>query len=184
MRSPSSGPRASTWWELSLFAPASHLSVELALARGLATPLKAAAVLPSLVRSAEAMGTHGVEEDLTPLARREMSRSASKCEQALESETSWGGLAPDDLVQPHADLAALDAFLNRWTEPSTLQLRVPLLVIQGDADPEVLKPYTDEMVASLRARGGRVDYVVLPGQDHLGALLAGFPKALTWIRSR
>jgi dipeptidyl aminopeptidase/acylaminoacyl peptidase len=51
------------------------------------------------------------------------------------------------------------------------QIDVPLLVMHGDADPVVPISSTFEFVDRVRAAGGEVDLVVMPGEGH------GFKRA-------
>jgi dipeptidyl aminopeptidase/acylaminoacyl peptidase len=42
----------------------------------------------------------------------------------------------------------------------------PLLVAQGDSDPQVKKLQSDQLVEALRSRGAIVTYLVFPGEGH------------------
>jgi dipeptidyl aminopeptidase/acylaminoacyl peptidase len=42
----------------------------------------------------------------------------------------------------------------------------PLLVIQGENDPRVIKPESDEIVEAVRQKGGVVEYIVFPDEGH------------------
>jgi dipeptidyl aminopeptidase/acylaminoacyl peptidase len=46
------------------------------------------------------------------------------------------------------------------------QIERPLLVLQGENDPRVLKRESDEIVAAARKRGTPVDYLVFPNEGH------------------
>jgi dipeptidyl aminopeptidase/acylaminoacyl peptidase len=58
-------------------------------------------------------------------------------------------------------------------------IRRPLLVAQGDNDPQVKKPQSDQIVEALKARGATVTYLVFPGEGH------GFtrPENVTALRA-
>ncbi|GAA4372369.1 S9 family peptidase [Hymenobacter koreensis] len=53
----------------------------------------------------------------------------------------------------------------------------PLLVIQGENDPRVIKPESDDMVAAIKKKGGSVEYVVFPDEGHGFAKRANEMKA-------
>ncbi|KAA9332139.1 prolyl oligopeptidase family serine peptidase [Hymenobacter busanensis] len=53
----------------------------------------------------------------------------------------------------------------------------PLLVIQGENDPRVIKPESDDMVAAIKNKGGTVEYVVFPDEGHGFAKRANEMKA-------
>jgi dipeptidyl aminopeptidase/acylaminoacyl peptidase len=46
------------------------------------------------------------------------------------------------------------------------QLRCPVLIIQGARDPRVVRAESDQMVESIRAAGGAVDYLVFDDEGH------------------
>jgi dipeptidyl aminopeptidase/acylaminoacyl peptidase len=46
------------------------------------------------------------------------------------------------------------------------QIERPLLVLQGENDPRVLKVESDEIVAAAKRRGVPVEYIVFPGEGH------------------
>ncbi len=46
------------------------------------------------------------------------------------------------------------------------KIRRPLLVLQGQNDPRVIKPESDDIVAALKASGVPVEYVVFPDEGH------------------
>ena len=53
----------------------------------------------------------------------------------------------------------------------------PLLVLQGENDPRVLKVESEEIVAAARKRGTPVEYMVFPNEDH------GFARKETQIKA-
>ncbi|MDB6146443.1 MAG: Peptidase prolyl oligopeptidase active site region precursor [Spartobacteria bacterium] len=53
----------------------------------------------------------------------------------------------------------------------------PLIVLQGQNDPRVIKPESDEMVAAIKKKGGVVQYVVFDDEGH------GFTKKANEIRA-
>jgi dipeptidyl aminopeptidase/acylaminoacyl peptidase len=57
------------------------------------------------------------------------------------------------------------------------QIQRPLLVLQGENDPRVLKQESDEIVAAARKRGTPVEYLIFPNEGH------GFARKESQIRS-
>ena len=57
------------------------------------------------------------------------------------------------------------------------QIKKPLIVLQGENDPRVIKPESDEIVAAIKKKNGVVEYVVLPGEGH------GFTKKANEIKA-
>ena len=46
------------------------------------------------------------------------------------------------------------------------KIRRPLLVLQGQNDPRVIKPESDDIVAALKTSGVPVEYIVFPDEGH------------------
>jgi alpha-beta hydrolase superfamily lysophospholipase len=61
---------------------------------------------------------------------------------------------------------------------------MPVLVLQGDADPLVPAATTDALVRRLCDGGGSVRYLRYPGADHGSVLTAGRGEALAWMDAR
>ncbi|WP_395943249.1 alpha/beta fold hydrolase [Brevundimonas sp.] len=85
----------------------------------------------------------------------------------LESIPAWWGANRIALYDEMGD-PATDAERHRRISPlfHTEGIDKPLLVVQGENDPRVLKVESDELVAAVRANGVPVDYVVFPNEGH------------------
>lgn len=85
----------------------------------------------------------------------------------LESIPPWWGAQRIALYDEMGD-PATDAERHRRISPlfHTEGINKPLLVVQGENDPRVLKVESDELVAAVRANGVPVDYVVFPNEGH------------------
>ena len=70
----------------------------------------------------------------------------------------------DEIVGPLPDAEA--AYRDRSPITHAAAIRVPLLVLQGDADEVVPKAQADALVAAVRAAGGTVDSRVYEGEGH------------------
>jgi dipeptidyl aminopeptidase/acylaminoacyl peptidase len=85
----------------------------------------------------------------------------------LESIPAWWGADRIALYDEMGD-PATDAERHRRISPlfHTDGITRPLLVVQGENDPRVLKVESDELVAAVRAHGVPVEYVVFPNEGH------------------
>jgi dipeptidyl aminopeptidase/acylaminoacyl peptidase len=85
----------------------------------------------------------------------------------LESIPAWWGAQRIALYDEMGD-PATDAERHRRISPlfHTEGINKPLLVVQGENDPRVLKVESDELVAAVGANGVPVDYVVFPNEGH------------------
>lgn len=79
--------------------------------------------------------------------------------------------------------AAVHSYLTR-NEPGQRPAAVPILVLQGAADHTVPLLATNQLVASLRHIGDRVDYEVFLHANHDRVVFVGFQDALRWLRAR
>jgi pimeloyl-ACP methyl ester carboxylesterase len=167
-------------------APASHHSEQAGLIRQLSAPGGGlSALAASIVRGLDA-GKVGLDIPslLSPAALALYPQTEQLCQPELGAASSFGGLAPRDIVRGDADLAPLIAAIDQTADPENLRLKTPVLIEQGSADDTVFPSFTAQLVDELRAKGGRVDSIVLPGVDHGGAVRGGLQAALAWIGRR
>ena len=88
-------------------------------------------------------------------------------ERTLQSIPAWWGAERIALFDEMGD-PATDAARHHAISPlfHAGQITKPLLVIQGENDPRVLKVESDELVAAVRASNVPVEYVVFPDEGH------------------
>lgn len=129
---------------------------------------QASAVLSDPVTGVEQVCNIGeqIGADITPLA-------------ATGQILSYGGIKAD-----FASNAVVSSFLSKQTEPATVKINQPVLIIQGDADTTVPKPLTDKLVGDLMAKGTTVTYTVVTGKDHGSAFTDTLPTVLDFIKAR
>ena len=96
--------------------------------------------------------------------------------QTTGSPLTYQGLKPNFFTVP-----AVSTFLNTMSEPATVKLKQPVLILQGDADPTVPKQLTDILVGSMGKLGSTVNYQVLPNKDHTTAFTDSLPQVLSFI---
>lgn len=61
---------------------------------------------------------------------------------------------------------------------------VPALIIQGGSDDIVRPQVTTQFVRASCRLGARIEYVLLPGKGHGGAMEAGHKRAIDWLAAR
>ena len=84
-----------------------------------------------------------------------------------------------------ATVPAIANFLNTLSEPGTVKLNQPVLIIQGDADTTVPKQLTDKLVADMTGKGTiPINYQVLIGATHTTAFTTSLPQVLGFIGQR
>jgi pimeloyl-ACP methyl ester carboxylesterase len=70
------------------------------------------------------------------------------------------------------------------SEPATLHLTVPVLMVQSTGDLTQPKIATDALVKTLCANGATLDYDVINGVDHRGSVAASLADVENWVDQR
>lgn len=186
-------PDAGTRWAVLGYSQGGHAALWAAEVAGAAAPelelVGAAAQAPvtdpaQLVAAAEltaALLVVGWVASTPDLDEDEVLTDAGR--QAVDDaeEVCTVDIADPDLVAD-AGIAAFDAYLAEnavGNRPPT----VPVLVLQGTADPLVRADITAEAVRRYCTAGATVDLRVLAGADHL-TVLESTPDALVWLADR
>jgi dipeptidyl aminopeptidase/acylaminoacyl peptidase len=95
----------------------------------------------------------------------------------LESIPPWWGSQRDALYAEMGDPKADGERLRRISPLfNAARIHAPLMVLQGENDPRVLKRESDEIVEAARKNGVPVEYIVFPDEGH------GFVKKDNEIR--
>lgn len=83
------------------------------------------------------------------------------------------GTSPDQSGTPFIERSAI-----YWPE----LISAPLLLLHGEADPEVSVEQSRRLYAALKQIGKPVELVIYPGDDHpLSGHLGGYPAAVDWF---
>ena len=85
----------------------------------------------------------------------------------LQSIPAWWGPARDSIFKELGD-PEKDADYLRRISPlfHADKIERPLIVLQGENDPRVLKTESDEIVEAVRKKGVPVEYIVFPNEGH------------------
>jgi alpha-beta hydrolase superfamily lysophospholipase len=100
--------------------------------------------------------------------------------EALSAQKNLAGTflkADPARVRPWGDLMMQNSKFS-------LSARVPALIIQGDSDDVVRPAVTTQFVRSSCKAGVAVNYVVLKGAGHGGAIASGTGQAVNWLAAR
>lgn len=167
-------------------APASHIGEQAALLRSLTAPSGISGLAAMIFRGLDAVRPQlGVAAGLSDRAAALYPQTLTACLGELSSATSFGALAPADLIRPEVAIDPVVAALNA-EDPETLRIGTPVRIQQGTADATVFKTFTDPLVAAYRRRGVKVSYKTYEGVDHGGAVkdAKSARDATSYIRSR
>ncbi len=165
------------------FAPASHISELLSLAKAVKQPGGGLSSEAGLVlRGVDDFkpGLH-VQSLFTDQLAALYPETLTKCQPQLGQPDSLGGLAPADFLKDDANTAPLVTALDA-SDPENLTIKSPLDVEQGEADTTVQPGLTDELVKELRGRGSKIDYKTYPNVSHGGVVVSAAEHATRYIK--
>jgi pimeloyl-ACP methyl ester carboxylesterase len=120
---------------------------------------------------------------LAPSALVAIPELYDKCMTHALTTGFWSSAIAKDQFLTDADLTAFLDVAAR-NEPGALKIAVPTLILQGDADRTVFPSATDALATALCAGGNAVEYRVLAGADHDGAMSDGAGAALAFLAAR
>lgn len=98
------------------------------------------------------------------------------------TQTAGNPLTYQGLKANFASVPAVSNFLATLSEPATVKLNHPVLIIQGDADTTVPKQLTDKLVSDMTAKGtASINYQVISGATHTSAFTNSLPQVFGFI---
>jgi pimeloyl-ACP methyl ester carboxylesterase len=168
-------------------APVSHLAEQASLLRSLTSPSPLSGFAAMILRGIDsAQPSLGVASDLSDRAAALYPQTLSQCLPQLQASSSFGGIAPADIVRSDVNLAPIVAALGAKDDPEDLKIRTPVRIQQGTADTTVFQAFTDSLVDAYRKRGTNLVYKVYEGVNHGGVVTTATPAAdaTKYIRSR
>src|SRR4051812_11641946 len=164
------------------FAPASHLSEQVSLARAATSPGGGLSAIGSLiVRSTDAAnpGLH-LSSIFTDKFAALYPETLTKCLPQLGQSDSMGGLAPSEVFKQDADLSGLTKAADK-SDPENLKIKSPPDVEQGKQDTTVQPGLTDDLVKQLRGRGAKVVYKKYANTSHGAVVVSAADHATKYI---
>jgi pimeloyl-ACP methyl ester carboxylesterase len=168
------------------FAPASHIGQLVNLAGSVKTPGGSLSGTGSLFISGAAAGSKDVDLQtlLTPDAYALLPQVEEQCLAQLSEASSWGGLAPANLLSTTADRTALNRVLAE-NDPSSLTFKVPVLLLQGTSDAAVFESFTKDLYGVLKRKPGtKIAYKTFKGAGHYPLLAAAEKDATAFLLQR
>jgi pimeloyl-ACP methyl ester carboxylesterase len=168
-------------------APVSHLAEQSTALPGFTTPSGLSGLVAMILRGIDiARPAVGVPGLLGDRAAALYPQTLTQCLGPLESPSSFGGIAPADVLRQGADLSPLLNALSKVADPDELKIRTPVQIQQGTADTTVFKLFTDPLVDAYKQRGIKVTYKTYEGVTHGGAVTDAHSAAdaTKYVRAR
>src|SRR4051812_26776153 len=163
-------------------APASHIEDQAKVIATLTSPSGISGLAALIVRGVDSANPSGhFSSVLSQQGAALYPQTLTACLPQLDSTSSFGALAPEQIFNSGTDLAPLEAALGK-SDPEHLRIRTPLMIAQGTADTTVFKVFTDELDQELTKLGAKIDYKTYAGVDHGGVVAAADSDALAFAR--
>ncbi len=128
-----------------------------------------------------------LDQIVTPLARPFVRRIARNClygsNQILASVPGALALGLTFLSKPPWGVEPWETILE-MNNPGGERTNIPILLVQGDADPIVAPDVTERLADMLCAAGETVDLRLLPGVGHIQTGEVAAPDVLEWLADR
>src|SRR3954452_11100093 len=150
------------------YAPVSHLSEQLPIARSLKDPNPGISSFAAMIARGLDVSrpSLNVASLLGPKAAPLYPQTEDRCLLELRGQDSFGALAPAEIFRDDADFSALAASLDAEDDAENLLIRTPVRIEQGSADTTVFPSFTDQLAQALKGRKTPLVYRKLEGVNH------------------
>jgi pimeloyl-ACP methyl ester carboxylesterase len=168
-------------------APVSHLAEQSTALPAFTSPSGLSGLVAMILRGVDiGRPSTRVSGLLSDRAAALFPQTLTKCLGTLAGPTSFGAIAPADLLRQGADLQPLLDALSQLADPEDLKIRTPVQIQQGTADQTVYKLFTDPLVNEYKQHGVKVTYKTYEGVTHGGAVTdsRSAADATKYIRAR
>jgi pimeloyl-ACP methyl ester carboxylesterase len=162
------------------FAPVNHLETELPLLKSLTIDSLTGTVALILRGLSIANSSLDTTSLMTPAAAALYPDTLTLCLAALNSNSSFGGLAADQLIASGVNVDNV-AIQLKENDATYLQIQKPVLVLQGLSDTTVFPETTEALVTTMKANGVDITLEEFPGASHTGVITAGASNATTFL---
>ncbi|CAK7568475.1 MAG: hypothetical protein SEPTF4163_006467 [Sporothrix epigloea] len=164
------------------FAPANSLENEVSLLGVIGNTTAVSGTVALIVRGLSvANASFDATSLLTPDALAHYPDTLTECSVYLDSTSSFGSVAANDILVAGASLTDISAQLKENDPKYLTTIPMPVLVLQGTSDATVFSFTTDAMVKNLLASGVNVVEQLYPGETHQGVLSAGYANATAYL---
>ncbi|QBF45772.1 lipase family protein [Janibacter limosus] len=138
------------------------------------------AFLGPLVVAAARVSDVPLEQVVSPRGRALLPDLESRCIAELFGQDSFGGMDLRTFLAEDADLRKIRRTVGT-NDAAELHPHVPVLVVHGTRDSTVPMLLSDTLTRQLRERGTDVEYVRVPGADHISVLEESAPRVRAWV---
>jgi pimeloyl-ACP methyl ester carboxylesterase len=165
------------------FAPVSHVSELVSVARAQTTPGGLAPEAGLVLRAVDDFKPGlNVQTLFTDKLAALYPETLTKCLPQLSQPDSFGAIAPSEFFKENSDLVPLTAALD-VSDPENLKVKSPVDVEQGGSDTTVFPALSQDLAKQYRGRGTQVTYKEYKGVSHGGVVVSGATHATKYLKS-
>jgi pimeloyl-ACP methyl ester carboxylesterase len=168
------------------YAPVSHLSEQIPIARSLHDPNPGISSFAALIARGldVARPSLKVPALMSDRAAALYPQTDDRCLLELRADSSFGGIAPADIFRSDADFNPFAAALDQEDDAENLTIHSTVRIEQGAADTTVFPTFTDQLAQALKGRKTPLAYKKYDGVSHGDVVAKAQPDATRWLRSR
>lgn len=134
---------------------------------------------PLLVAAART-GDEPLEQVVSPQGRDLLPQLEERCIAELYRTDSFGGIDLEEFLAPDVDLERLAGVVGT-NDAAEVNPTVPVMLVHGGEDTTVPQLLSDRLAEQYRDRGADLEYVRLPGADHISMLEEAAPTVHAWV---
>lgn len=139
-----------------------------------------AGFLGPLIVAAARVSDVPVDDVVSPQGQRLLPQLETKCIAELFAKDSFGGMGLDTFVRDRADLSTIRRTVGT-NDAAELHPQVPVLIVHGTKDTTVPILLSDRLSEQYEKQGADVEYVRVPGADHISLLEESAPRVRAWV---
>src|SRR3954468_3063783 len=167
------------------FAPASHLSEQIPIARSIKDPSPVTAFAVMIARGLElAQPSLNVRSLLSDRTLGLYHFAAERCLGQVLADDAFGKVPPSDVFRGDADFGPLARALDARVDPENVKIRTPVRVEQGTSDRTVLPIFTGQLIGDLKKHGASVVYRTYDKVGHGDVVTSAAKDSTAWLRTR
>lgn len=139
-----------------------------------------AGFLGPLVVAAARTADVPVEDVVSPAGRKLLPHLEDRCIAELFRDDSFGGMRLTDFLADDADLSRIRRTVGT-NDAAELHPQVPVLLVHGTQDTTVPQLLSDRLSEQYEQQGADLEYVTVPGADHISMLEKAAPRVHAWV---
>ena len=167
------------------FAPVSHLSEQIPIARSIKDPSPITGFGVMIARGLQlAQPSLNIPSLLSDRTAPLFHFASESCLVQLLSDEEFGKVSPSEIFRSDADFGPVTKALDKLDDAENLKIRTPVRIEQGTADTTVLPVFTGQLASDLSKRGTKLVYRTYDKTGHGDVVTKAAKDSTAWLRTR